>query len=376
MPDYAREVVTSLDTASNQLLKTPLHDRVAIICPDGNFVENLRDPLKKELKRRFAKIPYELVTAEKASAYLPRKADENATKWILYDSIENMDGLERLVVICVGLDQSIKEYSEDAKTRSKLYRAMTRSQLAVAIVNKAIQGGWLEWLGLLRVYRTDNVDDGDVKQTSAADKILEREDQTVKEKKESHEVRKTDKSVKETVVTAAKDDQGDEPDLIDDDSDDDDDELQIKQNIFEPTLVEQKRPENYVPKFMPFKGWYIQWRDSVFENVKECFAGGASSVYVVAIRDNSGNHFTLMEWSRLHEDLEIMVDENVDTSSDNLGFKRFSFMNLELEIEAFQENNKMIIASCMPNHTVEVDRIIEGKDNIIRTVVPDENVAQ
>ena len=33
------------------------------------------------------------------------------------------------------------------ETRSRLYRAMTRAQLAVAVVNEALPGGWLEFLG-------------------------------------------------------------------------------------------------------------------------------------------------------------------------------------------------------------------------------------
>ena len=58
-----------------------------------------------------------------------------------------MDGLERLVVICVGLDQVIDRGAGVLETRSRLYRAMTRAQLAVAVVNEALPGGWLEFLG-------------------------------------------------------------------------------------------------------------------------------------------------------------------------------------------------------------------------------------
>ena len=58
-----------------------------------------------------------------------------------------MDGLERLVVICVGLDQVIDRGAGVLQTRSRLYRAMTRAQLAVAVVNEALPGGWLEFLG-------------------------------------------------------------------------------------------------------------------------------------------------------------------------------------------------------------------------------------
>lgn len=59
----------------------------------------------------------------------------------------NLDGLERLIVICVGLDQVISADATASETRSRLYRAMTRAQLAVAVVNAALSGGWLEFLG-------------------------------------------------------------------------------------------------------------------------------------------------------------------------------------------------------------------------------------
>ena len=73
------------------------------------------------------------------------------------DNVDNVDGLERLVVICVGLDQVIDGGAVDdggsgvLQTRSRLYRAMTRAQLAVAVVNSALPGGWLEFLGRVEI---------------------------------------------------------------------------------------------------------------------------------------------------------------------------------------------------------------------------------
>ena len=61
-------------------------------------------------------------------------------------AIENFDGLERLFVICVGLDARI-DGGLAGETRSRLYRAMTRAQLGVIVVNARLPGGWLEFLG-------------------------------------------------------------------------------------------------------------------------------------------------------------------------------------------------------------------------------------
>ena len=105
------------------------------------FVKQLREPLDRALEGRF-----EFVDAATASAALPREEERSSGSkpWLVADSIGNMDGLERLVVICVGLDQVIDRGEGSMETRSRLYRAMTRAQLAVAVVKP---GGWLEFLG-------------------------------------------------------------------------------------------------------------------------------------------------------------------------------------------------------------------------------------
>jgi superfamily I DNA and RNA helicase len=96
-------------------------------------------PLSNTLADRF-----ELVPAKTASAVVRRSAD--ARPWLVLDSVDNMDGLERLIVICVDLDRVISSDADVSETRSRLYRAMTRAELAVAVVNVALPGGWLEFL--------------------------------------------------------------------------------------------------------------------------------------------------------------------------------------------------------------------------------------
>mmetsp|Transcript_42998 Transcript_42998/g.51612 ORF Transcript_42998/g.51612 Transcript_42998/m.51612 type:complete len:1157 (-) Transcript_42998:110-3580(-) len=243
---YAREVVVALKNVSLQLGHMSLHDRVAIICPDGKFVKEFEVPLKTELARQFSDSNYELVSATRASASLmcehnSATTKKEATNWLVLDSIEMMDGLERLVVICVDLDNVILSSTKDA-TRCKLYRAMTRSQLAVAIVNQEVRGGWLEFLGHLRFNQSNNFDDKNVKKQTnltAADDIL------------SGTVNKIDVDDEDEALVIKADD-----DDLSDTSDDSIINTQVEQGIFSPTLVPQFiTSSSYIPKFMPLSSY-------------------------------------------------------------------------------------------------------------------------
>ena len=171
---YAQEVVEAIVAVRHQLADLEdLNDRIAVVCPDSTFKSMLQNPLARALKGRF-----DLVDAATASSVLPRaettvrRADAKA--WLVVDSVDNMDGLERLVIICVGLDQVIDRGAGVLEARSRLYRAMTRAQLAVAVVNKVLPGGWLEFLG--RVELSADFDDAAERENrveTAADEIVD-----------------------------------------------------------------------------------------------------------------------------------------------------------------------------------------------------------
>ena len=169
---YAREVVDALSAIQQQLADLDnLDDRVAVVCPNDAFVKKFRGPLDRVLADRF-----ELVDAATASALLPRDEERSSGSkpWLVVDSVENMDGLERLVVICVGLDHIIDRGAGVLETRSHLYRAMTRVQLAIAVVNQVLPGGWLEFLGRVEL-SADDFDDamerGNQAETAADDVV-------------------------------------------------------------------------------------------------------------------------------------------------------------------------------------------------------------
>ena len=144
--EYARRVAGAIERLAEKYRGLSLHDRVAIVCPDEGFVDALRGPLASALPDA-----YHLVDAATASAALPplhEEEDEDVEirQDLVLDAIENFDGLERLFVICVGLDARI-DGGLAGETRSRLYRAMTRAQLGVIVVNARLPGGWLEFLG-------------------------------------------------------------------------------------------------------------------------------------------------------------------------------------------------------------------------------------
>ena len=61
------------------------------------------------------------------------------------------------------------------ETRSRLYRAMTRAQLAVAVVNEALPGGWLEFLGRVELDADGGFDDAaerEQRAETAADDVV------------------------------------------------------------------------------------------------------------------------------------------------------------------------------------------------------------
>ena len=69
----------------------------------------------------------------------------------------SFDGLERLIIFAVGLDVAINTAQgstvTDLETRSQLYRALTRSHMLAVVINEVVRGGWLEFLGTVKLER-------------------------------------------------------------------------------------------------------------------------------------------------------------------------------------------------------------------------------
>ena len=73
-----------------------------------------------------------------------------AKEHLVLDSMSSAEGLEQLVVICVGLDAPIQSCAVDLETRAQLYKGLTRAQMLALVVNERVEGGWLEFLSVVQ----------------------------------------------------------------------------------------------------------------------------------------------------------------------------------------------------------------------------------
>ena len=98
--DYAARVRDALGHVESQFPGLGLDDRVALVVPD--------EPFRAALAQTLAGDAFELVDAATAACRLERTSDK---PWLVLDTVDHMDGLERLVVVCVGLDAKIDDGS-------------------------------------------------------------------------------------------------------------------------------------------------------------------------------------------------------------------------------------------------------------------------
>ena len=147
---YAEFVAYAIELLVATFPGLPFHDRLAIIVPDTNFRDALSPLLDRELQSTMPACHFRLVSAMEASAVakpVGKKKTEGA-EWLVLDSVENFDGLERLMVVAVGLDSVVENAAGSWKleARSIIYRAITRAHMMVVVVNELLTGGWMEFL--------------------------------------------------------------------------------------------------------------------------------------------------------------------------------------------------------------------------------------
>ena len=149
-PNYAEFVIKALVDLNNEFGSMPLHRCSAILVPDAGF----RDALKAELGATFAfEADHGTVRIELVSAIAGADSGAAVTEplpgspqQVVLDTIESFDGMERLVILAVGLDSPRSDQGTVMQACSMIYRAMTRAHLFVAVVQQHVPGGWLEFL--------------------------------------------------------------------------------------------------------------------------------------------------------------------------------------------------------------------------------------
>jgi tetratricopeptide (TPR) repeat protein len=140
---YAEKVLEALRSLLATYPGLNLSDRVGIITPSEAFAMQLQ-ALLKQVVTNFEGRSFGFVSAAEASRRVAATTCENEQRLVL-DTVDNFNGLERLIVMAVDLDSPIGQGTA-AQTRSHLYRAMTRAQMMVVVVNVVVKGGWLEFL--------------------------------------------------------------------------------------------------------------------------------------------------------------------------------------------------------------------------------------
>ena len=144
LDEYAARISDALKKVKHDYFEETisLHDRVAVVVPDDDF--------KEEMIKRLKAGTFKFVSAETASARVTSLSmARNKDEWIILDSINNIDGLERLIVIAVGLDKNIEENRNERATGSLFYRAITRAHMCVVVINETMEQGMLNFVSKL-----------------------------------------------------------------------------------------------------------------------------------------------------------------------------------------------------------------------------------
>ncbi len=153
---YAKNVIKALsEKVISRFGGLNLHDRLAILVPDDTFKKELAPRLSVLLESDSGR-KFKLVSADEASEAVASSSGDvsssnNNEEWLVLETMERFDGLERLIVMAVGMDQAgaaIRGLDDKIllQTRSLLYRALTRAHMFVCVVNVQHKEGLLSFL--------------------------------------------------------------------------------------------------------------------------------------------------------------------------------------------------------------------------------------
>ena len=174
---YAEYVKKALVELNNDFGSMPLHRCSAILVPTSAFRESLKKQLGEvfEFQCDTGPVRIKLVSAVDGadSGSTAVALADGEPQEVVIDTIESFDGMERLVILAVGLDTP--RTGEVMESYSMIYRAMTRAHLFVAVVQQLVPGGWLEFLTAVRHTDPPQVDKDEeeaVRKTSEARREL------------------------------------------------------------------------------------------------------------------------------------------------------------------------------------------------------------
>ena len=148
---YTDKLIAEIEKLETDLKGISLDCRVAFLLPPGKakFMTNLREQFSSALRTRHrseSKPEYALIDAACFAQCVGRGGEDSTCQQLVMDTVDNFDGLESLITFGVHLDGP----TSDLRVRSWLYRSITRAQMLFVLVNQKVEGGWLEWLQLVR----------------------------------------------------------------------------------------------------------------------------------------------------------------------------------------------------------------------------------
>ena len=173
MGQYAQTTLQAMCYIKGMFPGLVLKGRLAILVPDFEFLAEYRRALERVLQPARGKDPRleayrypDLSKKAKRTTFVGEDAaffdfdlvDVQRSfelSGVIVDTIGNFDGLERLIVIAVGLDS--EKDGGAPETRSRLYRGITRANMMAVVVNHLVKNGWLEFLTCFKF----NKDKGD-----------------------------------------------------------------------------------------------------------------------------------------------------------------------------------------------------------------------
>ena len=163
MKRYADAVQKSLLDFFVDFGEVPLHRCAAMLVPGADFCDQLGAALVPKSRmcsccRKHVSI-FELegrpaVRVKIVPAVEGPDCDGGAcagSQQVVLDTIGSFDGMERLLILAIGLDTERSDAGSGADGSmiaacSMIYRAMTRAHLFVAVIQQHLPGGWLEFL--------------------------------------------------------------------------------------------------------------------------------------------------------------------------------------------------------------------------------------
>ena len=159
---YAQHVADAIAHVADAYPNISLHQRLALLVPDQEFLVQLKTALAPVLKSKLPDRHLQFISFKESLRSLPElfrtlcgqpvtvQKPEQRSEHLVLDTVSVTDGLEKLIVICVGLDAPIRRGARDLVTRANLYKGISRAQLMAIVVNKRVQNGWFDFLTNIR----------------------------------------------------------------------------------------------------------------------------------------------------------------------------------------------------------------------------------